>query len=317
VKLRGKAWLDAAGPIAGLVIVVILFAVLVPDRFISVYNVRNVLTATVIVGLGAIGMTWVMVSGGIDLSVGSVIALTSVITAVLLRAELPIPIAIVGGIGTGVIVGLVNGMLVTSLSLAPFIVTLGTMEIARGLAKYFADEQTVNADAGWLADLMTKTPDPEWLLVAKAVWITLALAALMTFLLRRTVLGVHTFAIGSNEATARLCGVRVKRTKLIVYALAGLFAGLAGVLQYGRMTIGDPTTAIGLELDVIAAVVIGGGSLSGGRGSIGGSLLGALFMAVLANGLNLSGVPNYVQEIAVGTIIVVAVALDQVRRKRT
>lgn len=317
MKLRGKAWLDAAGPIAGLVIVVILFAVLVPDRFISVYNVRNVLTATVIVGLGAIGMTWVMVSGGIDLSVGSVIALTSVITAVFLRAELPIPIAIVGGIGTGVIVGLVNGMLVTSLSLAPFIVTLGTMEIARGLAKYFADEQTVNADAGWLADLMTKTPDPEWLLVAKAVWITLALAALMTFLLRRTVLGVHTFAIGSNEATARLCGVRVKRTKLIVYALAGLFAGLAGVLQYGRMTIGDPTTAIGLELDVIAAVVIGGGSLSGGRGSIGGSLLGALFMAVLANGLNLSGVPNYVQEIAVGTIIVVAVALDQVRRKRT
>ncbi len=315
MKFKPRAWLDAAGPVVGLVIVIILFTVLVPDRFLSVYNVRNVLTATVIVGLGAIGMTCVMISGGIDLSVGSVIALTSVITAVCLRAEFGIPIAILAGVGTGIVVGVVNGALVTSLSLAPFIVTLGTMEIARGLAKYFADEQTVNADAGWLADLMTKTPDPEWLLVAKAVWITLILAALMAFVLRRTVFGVHTFAIGSNEATARLCGVRVKRTKLVVYALAGLFAGLAGVLQYGRMTIGDPTTAIGLELDVIAAVVIGGGSLSGGRGSIGGSLLGALFMAVLANGLNLSGVPNYVQEIAVGTIIVVAVALDQLRRR--
>ena len=136
-----------------------------------------------------------------------------------------------------------------------------------------------------------------------------------TLVLRRTVLGVHTFAVGSNEATARLCGVPVERVKLIVYVLAGLFAGIAGVMQYGRLTVGDPTTAMGLELDVIAAVVIGGGSLSGGRGSITGALLGAFFMSVLANGCTLTGVPTYVQEILVGTIIVAAVGLDRLRRR--
>ncbi|HBQ11847.1 MAG TPA: ABC transporter permease, partial [Myxococcales bacterium] len=166
-----------------------------------------------------------------------------------------------------------------------------------------------------LADLMTKTPDPGWLLLAKGVWITLILAVIMALVLRRTVFGVHTFAIGSSEPTARLCGVPVERVKLLVYVLAGAFAGLAGVLQLGRLTVGDPTTAIGLELDVIAAVVIGGGSLSGGRGSIAGALLGAFFMAVLANGCTLSGVPNYVQEILVGAIIIAAVALDHLRRR--
>ena len=315
-RARLQRALDVAGPAIGLLLVMILFAALVPDRFLSAYNFKTIATQTVIVALGAIGMTWVMVSGGIDLSVGSVIALASVVTAVLLREGQPELVALLGGVAIGAALGAVNGLLITRLSIVPFIVTLGTMGIARGAAKYLADEQTVNADAGWLADLMTKTPDPGWLLLAKGVWITLALALVMALLRRRTVFGVHTFAIGSSEATARLCGVPVERVKVLVYVLAGVFGGLAGVLQLGRLTVGDPTTAIGLELDVIAAVVIGGGSLSGGRGSIAGALLGAFFMAVLANGCTLAGVPNYVQEILVGAIIIAAVALDHLRRHR-
>ena len=312
---RLRRALDVAGPALGLALVMVLFAALVPDRFLSAYNFKTIATQTVIVALGAIGMTWVMVSGGIDLSVGSVIALASVVTAVLLREGHPELVALLGGLAVGAALGAINGLLITRLSIVPFIVTLGTMGIARGAAKYLADEQTVNADAGWLADLMTKTPDPGWLLLAKGVWITLILAVIMALVLRRTVFGVHTFAIGSSEPTARLCGVPVERVKLLVYVLAGAFAGLAGVLQLGRLTVGDPTTAIGLELDVIAAVVIGGGSLSGGRGSIAGALLGAFVMAVLANGCTLSGVPNYVQEILVGAIIIAAVALDHLRRR--
>lgn len=307
--------LEVGAPLLGVVAVVGLFAILSPDQFLSAYNLKTVLTQTVIVALGAIGMTCVMISGGIDLSVGSSIALASVVAALLLREGYPATVAMLGGLALGAGVGAVNGLLVTRLSIVPFIVTLGTMGIARGLAKYLANEQTVRADPGWLADLMRKTPEPEWLLVAKSVWLTLALAALMSFVLSRTVFGVHTFAVGSNEATARLCGVPVSRVKLAVYVVAGLFAGLAGVMQYGRLTVGDPTTAIGLELDVIAAVVIGGGSLSGGRGSIHGSLLGAFFMSVLANGCTLAGVPTYVQEILVGAIIIGAVSLDRARQK--
>ncbi len=317
MKDRLKHWLELAGPLIGIALVMVLFTFLVPDRFLSFMNFKTVITQTVIVGLGAIGMTYVIVSGGIDLSIGSVVALASVVTAVALREGLsPFP-ALCCGLAIGTLAGLVNGLAITRLSIVPFLVTLGTMGVARGVAKYLADEQTVQAEAGWLADLMTKTPEPRWLLVSRGAWIALALAACSAFVLTRTVFGVHTFAIGSNEATARLCGVRVERVKVAVYMVAGCFAGLAGVLQYGRLTVGDPTTAIGLELDVIAAVVLGGGSLAGGRGSVAGSLLGAVFMALLANGCTLTGVPNYVQEIVVGVIIVLAVAIDRARQGRT
>jgi len=207
--------------------------------------------------------------------------------------------------------------LVTRLRVVPFIVTLGTMGIARGLAKYLADEQKIDAPARWLATIMAKAPTPSWLLMAPGAWLMLGLALAMGVLLTRTVFGVHTYAIGSNEATAHLSGVRVSRLKVAIYALSGLFAGLAGVMQYARLTVGDPTTAVGKELDVIAAVVIGGASLSGGVGGIGGSLVGAFLMSVLANGCTLTGVPNYVQEILIGFIIVIAVALDRLRHRRS
>lgn len=313
---RVRAWIASAGPAIGVVLALVLFSVLVPEQFLSLYNFRTVITQTVIVAVGAIGATLVIASGGIDLSVGSVVALCSVVAAVLLRDGASPLVALLGGLATGAVCGALNGVLVTRLKIVPFIVTLGTMGIARGVAKWLANEQTVNASAGWLEELMRKTPDPRWLVVSRGAWITLLLAGVIAFVLHRTVFGVHLLAVGSSEPTARLSGVRVERVKVLVYLLGGLFAGLAGVLQFGRLTVGDPTTALGLELDVIAAVVIGGGSLSGGRGSIGGSLLGAIFMSILANGCTLTAVPTYVQEIVVGAIIVVAVALDRARRER-
>ena len=313
---RARRSVHSLGPALGVALVVVLFAALVPGQFLSLYNFRTLVTQTVIVSVGAIGATLVIASGGIDLSVGSVVALSSVATAVLLRDGSTPLVALIAGIAVGALAGAINGLLVTRLKIVPFVVTLGTMGVARGVAKWLANEQTVNANAGWLEELMRKTPDPRWLVVSRGAWITLLLAAAIGFVLHRTVFGVHVLAIGSSEPTARLAGVRVERVKLAVYLLAGAFAGLAGVLQFGRLTVGDPTTALGLELDVIAAGVIGGGSLSGGRGSLAGSLLGAFFMSVLANGCTLTAVPNYVQEIVVGAIIVAAVALDRIRRAR-
>jgi len=304
------------GPFLALLLVMGLFSALSPDRFLSAYNLKTVATQTVIVGLGAVGMTSVIVSGGIDLSVGSVIALCSVITAVALRAELGAGLAVLLGLASGALLGALNGALITWLRVVPFVVTLGTMGIARGLAKWLADEQKVDAPAAGLSALMAKTPEPGWLLLAPGVWLMLLLSAAMAVLLGRSVFGVHVFAIGSSEPTARLCGIRVERNKVIIYALCGAFAGLSGVLQFCRLTVGDPTTALGKELDIIAAVVIGGGSLAGGSGGILGSLIGAFLMALLANGCTLTGVPNYVQEILVGAIIVAAVALDRLRQSR-
>jgi len=316
VASRGFRLGKLLGPALGLVGVCVLFAILEPGTFLSVYNFQTIAAQTVMVGFGAIGMTFVIVSGGIDLSLGSVIALVSVVTALALKHGTPPVVSSVAGVATGVLIGAVNGLLITRLQVVPFIVTLGTMGIARGMAKYLADEQKIDAPAQWLGHVMSKTPTPPWLLVAPGTWFMFALALAMGFVLKRTVFGVHTYAVGSNEATARLCGIRVPRVKVAIYTLAGLFGGLAGVMQYARLTVGDPTTAVGKELDVIAAVVIGGASLSGGVGGIGGSLIGAFLMSVLANGCTLTGVPNYVQEILIGVIIIVAVALDRLRQRR-
>jgi ribose transport system permease protein len=303
--------LRALGPFIGLVLVYGLFAAIGPPQFTSFENFRLVSSQTMIVGLGAIGMTFIVVSGGIDLSVGSVIALASVVTALLAKAGYSAPVSLMGGVLAGGTCGALNGLLITSLRIVPFIATLGMFGIARGFAKYLAGVQKVDAPTDGISALTAKVPDPAWILFPRGVWMLFLLGVVMAVVLRRTTFGTHTFAIGSNEATARLCGVPVARTKVLLYMVGGLFAGLAGVIQFGRISAGDPTAALGMELNVIAAVVIGGGSLSGGEGRIFGSLVGALMMTFLDNGCTMTDVPNYVQEIAIGAIIVAAVSLDR------
>lgn len=309
-----KRLLGWLGPFLGVLLVILLFSLRVPESFLSAWNLKTVATQTVIVALGAIGMTFVVVAGGIDLSIGSVVALSSVVTAWLLRAGWPAPLAALGGVLCGTLCGHANGRLVVGLRVVPFLVTLGTMGIARGLAKFLADEQKIDAPGSWLPELMARTPEPAWLLLAPGVWLLLLLALVLGVLLHRSVFGVAVYAVGSNEHNAALCGVPVGRVKVQVYTLCGLLAGIAGVLHFARLTVGDPTAGLGLELQVIAAVVIGGGSLAGGEGSIVGAVAGAFLMALLSNGCTLMGWPTYVQEIAVGVVIVVAVALDRWRR---
>jgi ribose transport system permease protein len=303
------------GPFLGLLLVVVFFALAsgAPERYLSTNNLRVVLAQTVIVALGAIGMTLIIVGGGIDLAVGSTIALTGVLCALAIRDGWP-PI---GGVAAAVLaggaVGLLNGLAITRLRVVPFIATLGMLGVARGTAKWLANQTTVNPPPTWLNELAVTFPPVPWMMFAPGVWIALVLAVAMAFVLRRTVFGRRVFALGSSEPAARACGIAIDRLKLAIYGIAGLLFGLAGVMQMSRLRQGDPTVAAGTELDVIAAVVIGGGSLNGGEGSIVGSMVGALVMAFLRNGSQQMGWPSYVQEILIGVIIVVAVAIDRWR----
>lgn len=308
-------WTRRAGPALALVVVVVAFALLTgaPTRYLSPLNLRVVLSQTVIVAMGAIGMTIIMISGGIDLSVGAAIALTSVVAALALQANIPGLLAILLALVVGGAVGLTNGLLITRLRVVPFIATLGMLGMARGVAKWLAHEQTVNFPPTWLNELLVTFPRQPWLIVPAGVWLTAFLALAVALVLRQTVFGRHVFALGSNEVAARACGIGTDRLKLVIYCSAGFIFGLAGVLQMSRLRQGDPTVANGVELDIIAAVVIGGGSLLGGEGSIGGSMVGALIMALLRNGCQQMGWPNYIQEIIIGMIIVLAVALDRLR----
>lgn len=310
------SWFDKIGPLLGLICVIILFSALRPHSFATTNNAQLILLQTAVVGTAALGMTLIIVSGGIDLSVGSNIALSTVTVALLLARGVSPLVAICGGILTGACCGLAIGLLITRLHLSPFIVTLGMWGALRGLAKGLANDQTVQAPTTWLNDLLNILPaEQKWMLFPAGVWLLLLLSILIAAMLRYTRFGRHIFAIGSNEHTARLCGVPVERTTLFIYMLAAGLAGLAGVLQFSFLTLGDPTTATGMELDIIAAVVIGGASLSGGQGSIFGTLVGALIMTCVANGCTKLALANWVQEIVTGGIIIAAVALDRVRHR--
>ena len=304
-----------AGVLAGLVLVALLFAFLIGPQFLNAANLELMARQTAIVAVAALGMTMVIVAGGIDLSVGSVIALSTVVTALFLRDGSSPVLAAAGAVAAGAACGVMNGVLITSLRVVPFIVTLGTMLLLRGAAKGLSDERRLEAPITWLNGLLRTVRGGEGVLLPWGIWIVLLLAVVVAITLQYTRFGRHLFAIGSNERTARLCGVRVERRKIAVYTLAGALAGLAGVMEFSRLSVGDPTVAVGAELGVIAAVIIGGGSLSGGKGTVIGTLAGAGIMTVIQIGCSQHGLPNWVQEIVTGTIIVFAVALDRLRSR--
>ncbi|MFQ3169385.1 MAG: ribose transport system permease protein [Limisphaerales bacterium] len=316
-RLGSRDFLKAVRPFVGLFVVLLLFAMDAELRslFFKGSNFKMILTQTVIVAIGAMGMTLVIVSGGIDLSAGSVVALCSVVTAKLIEQGHGFAAVLALTVLAGALAGLANGGIITAVRMMPFIVTLGMMGIARGISKWLANNQTVNPEQPLesVNSLMDNSQSPlTFFPLPDGVWLALGLAVVMAVVLRSTVFGRYVFAIGSNEDTARLCGIRVNVNKVAIYALAGAFFGLAGVMQFSRLTQGDPSVAIGLELQIIAAVVIGGASLSGGAGSIPGSVIGAFMMACLANGSSIKDWPNYMQEIIIGVVIILAVAMDKV-----
>ena len=331
-------WINRLGPLLALLVIHGFFAALAPEM-LSLRALEIITIQTVIVGTAAVGMTVVIISRGIDLSVGSIIAFSSVVAAGLLRGfALPLPVpeavltwhvwwlhvppipalpAVMCGVLAGGVCGLFNAFIITRAKVVPFIVTLGTLLVIRGAAKGLAQSAPINIDNEWITSFVrTLAPSERWRLLPAGAWAMIVLAGAFWALLRYTKLGRHTFAIGSNEQTARLCGVAVERVKLWVYGLSGACAGLAGVMLLSRQRQGDPTGAMGYELDVIAAVVIGGGSLAGGEGSIFGSIVGALIMTVIRTGCNLQGQQTWVTQVVAGVIIIIAVALDRLRHRR-
>jgi ribose transport system permease protein len=331
---RLEKLLSLAGPYLGLLLVIALFSFLTwrrgeLDRFLGGGNLKLLTVHAAIPATVALGMTMIMISGGIDLSVGYVVSLVTVTTMLAYRwavrqpylADMASLWAIAAGIGTGVAAGWCNGMLITRLKIVPFVVTLGTMGVARGLAQLLAKGERVNfpeaaPTPGWVGWLAAVEPNPPWLGIGPAVWSGVLAAVVVGVLLRCTVLGRYCFALGSNEATARLCGINVERTKVILYTLAGILTGWAGILQVARSRGGVHDIQAGLELDVIAAVVIGGGSLSGGEGTVTGTLVGALMIQVLSFGCSRLNLPMEFRYIVIGLIIVGVSAVNAWRQRR-
>lgn len=309
--------------ISGLALVfveLILFALfwrLVPSGRFATWDTIELLTRhSAIAMLTAIGMTFVIVLAGLDLSVGSVVGFCCVLTAsVLLWTHNPWLAVLAAALG-GLVWGVINGVLITWLKVGPFIVTLGTMLIVRACALGLAHEQYVYGPASAINGLMKSVPHFAPPFFAGGVWITIAMGVIFTIILVKSRFGRRVISIGSNEHAARLCGIPVERVQLLAYILCGFLAGLAGLLTYSQLTIGDPNAGDGLELTAIAAVVIGGASLFGGEGTITGALLGALIMQTISDGTTQMGLPHWVQKLVTGCIIVIAVGLDQWRSRR-
>ena len=309
-------WLRGAGrrfgTVAGLIGLCVLLWILTP-HFLTVANALNVMEQTSINAIVAIGMTFVIVSSGIDLSVGSLVAVAGVVLAGALKAGWSIPIAIAAGLAIGAATGLLNGIVIAFGRLPSFIMTLGMMSVARGAALLMTDGRPISGfDAAFRSiatGRLVGVPAP--------IVLTLVLYAIAHFVLSRTRFGRYVYGIGGNEEATRLSGVNVRFHKTMVYVVSGVMSAIAAVLLTARLNSAQPIAGIMYELDAIAAVVIGGTSLSGGEGHLGGTLIGALTMGVLRNGLNLLGVSSFLQQLVIGVVIIVAVLVDiMVKEKR-
>ena len=299
------------GTLIGLVLLCAALWILTP-HFLTVSNLVNIVEQTSINAIVAVGMTFVILSGGIDLSVGSIVALAGVVLGTALQGGQPLPVALALALAAGVACGLANGGLISWGGLPPFIVTLGMMSIARGAALLFTEGRPVSGFDASFRVLATGragfVPAP---VIAMAI-----VYAVAHGVLTRTTFGRYVYAIGGNEEATRLSGVSVRFHKTMIYAVSGLMSGVAAVMLTARLNSAQPIAGINYELDAIAATVIGGTSLMGGEGTLGGTLVGALIMGVLRNGLNLLGVSSFLQQIVIGGVIVVAVLLDTILKRK-
>lgn len=342
-RIIDRGWLKAITPFVGLALVVGIFSLLTwwngtLDDFLTLGNCKLIVTHATIIAAAGLGMTIIMITGGIDLSVGYVISLVTVMMMLAFRGLVhwqPLGgegtvvlagfVALLTGLGTGTVCGVCNGLFITKLRVVPFVATLAMLGIARGVGIYFTEGSRLSfpsgtSSAGWMKalgaiDPATISPAWGWMFFSPSVWTVGLLAILVGLVLRYTVLGRHCFAIGSNEATARLCGVRVERTKILLYSLAGLLTSWAGVLQFCRTNAGSHDVAAGMELSVIAAVVIGGGSLSGGEGTVLGTILGALIITILENGCSRLNLQPDVRYVIIAGIILGVAAINSWRKQ--
>jgi ribose transport system permease protein len=300
-----------------LIVLFVVFSLASP-HFLQFDNIVGILLATSVNGVLALGVTFVIITGGIDLSVGTVMTLAAVMTGVFVTVwHLPLPLGILAGLATGGLAGFVSGTVIARMRIPPFIATLGMLNIAKGLALvisglkpiYFNDTPEFNRLAmGSVAGGLIEIPN--------AVLVLFGAAIVAGLILSRTVLGRYAFALGSNEEATRLSGVNVAKWKIAIYTLAGVFSGLGGVLIAARLNSAQPSLGQGYELDAIAAAVIGGTSLSGGEGTILGTVIGAFIISTLTNGLRIMSVPQEWQTVVTGAIVILAVYLDIVRRSR-
>lgn len=299
------------GTLLGLIGLSIVLWIMTP-YFLTVSNLLNVAQQTSINAIIAVGMTFVIITAGIDLSVGSLVAFSGVVLASVLQAGVPLPIAILVGLGVGLSCGMINGLLITQGRIPPFISTLGMMSVARGAALLYTKGRPVSGFSENFRYLATgeifHIPVP--VIIMGVVYI------IAHFVLNRTKLGRYAYAIGGNEEAAILSGINVKLYKTMVYALCGMLSGLAALILTARLNSAQPIAGNMYELDAIAATVIGGTSLMGGEGTVLGTLIGALIMGVLRNGLNLLGVSSFIQQIVIGSVIIIAVLLDMALKKQ-
>ncbi|MFC7644927.1 ABC transporter permease [Streptosporangium lutulentum] len=306
------AWLAGNGALVALVVLAVAMSLLSGD-FLTVTNLLNVGVQAAVTAVLAFGVTFVIITGGIDLSVGSVAALSAIVLAwTTTSAGLPWPLAILIALAVGLACGLVNASLIAYGKLPPFIATLAMLGIARGLALVISQGSPIQ-----LPDAVTHLGDTIGDYLPVPVIVMVVMGVITAVILNRTYTGRAIYAIGGNEEAARLSGIKVNRQKLITYALSGAFAAVAGVVLASRLASAQPQAATGYELDAIAAVVIGGASLSGGKGRAFGTFVGALILAVLRNGLNLLSVSAFWQQVVIGVVIALAVLLDTLRRRTT
>lgn len=293
---------------------IVLFVALslASPHFLSNTNLSSVVRQTAVINIMALGMTMIIISGGIDLSVGAILAMGGLLGTMAMSKGTAIPLSIAIGILTGAFWGFVNGFLTTRLKINPFIVTLGTLGIIRGLTLIISNGLPVHEIPAGFSFL----GEGNLLGVPFVLWILLLCAVLVHIILEHTKLGRYAFAIGSNEAAAYYAGIPVAFHTTAVYAIGGMLTGLAGMIEASRLMTGQPTAGQGYELQAIAAVVIGGGSLRGGEGSVIGTLIGAFIMGLLSNGSDLLGISPYLQQAIIGAVIILAVSFDELRKRK-